>query len=385
MQPQQPAYGAPQGGWQQPPHGGGNDPLGNLAGRLPGSAPGTIFGIPIARLRDPSLEAKLLMVAGIALLASIFIPLSTSPTVFVWDGPKFKGLVWPIIAGLSYLLVAFAPASLRQSIPPVVMKWLPFGIAFASIILLGVATILTSSSATMRMYGIGYAVLVFGLLARLANPQDQWARYVIGAGVVLILPGAISFIVDVAFEFKLFPGLFIVHNLLFVVVLLVALAAGAFVIPPHTVPALRSVDAFAPLVTAILLLWLPVQWTLMLLVQLVHAKAGIGAFLAGAHELVAILAYFGVLMVTAPEAYDKAKELIAGGGRPGGPGGPGGYPDRWQQPPHGQPPQGGWQQPQQPQGGWQQPQQPQQPQGGWQQPPPGGQGGGWPPQGGQGQ
>ena len=38
--------------------------MADMAGRIPQSAPGTIFGIPVARLRDASLQRKLLFFAG---------------------------------------------------------------------------------------------------------------------------------------------------------------------------------------------------------------------------------------------------------------------------------------------------------------------------------
>jgi hypothetical protein len=101
---------------------------------------------------------------------------------------------------------------------------------------------------------------------------------------------------------------------------------------------------------------------------------------------IATFAYFGILMLTAPEAYDEAKAMfaghkasVAGGQVPQGPYGA--------QPPQGQPYHGGPvapAQPGQPAGGPIQPQMPPQGMGG--PPPPAGGppgGGGWPPQGGQ--
>src|SRR5690606_6419482 len=118
-----PPPGSPPPGALQPA--GGNQAMASLASRLPSSQPGTLFGIPLARLRDPGLEQKTLLIAGIALLASIVIPLSLEPFVLV--GSVFYGLIWPLIAGAAYLLVAIAPPDIKQKVPPAALKWLPFG------------------------------------------------------------------------------------------------------------------------------------------------------------------------------------------------------------------------------------------------------------------
>jgi len=35
-------------------------------------------------------------------------------------------LIWPIISGGAYLLVAAAPADMRAKVPPMVLHWIPF-------------------------------------------------------------------------------------------------------------------------------------------------------------------------------------------------------------------------------------------------------------------
>ena len=358
----------PQGGMPGQPPGG--DPLAGLAAKVPVSAPGTIFGVPLSKLRDASLQRKVLLVAGIALLASIFIPLSIDPTAFVWDLPKkFKPMIWPIIAGLAYLLVSVAPPDVRQKVPPVVLQWLPFGVSFVSIGIVGFGMGAFGASGAMSALMWGYPILVFGLLARLSDPSDPWARYIIGLGALLFLPAFIDSLSNINLFFKM-GALFGIQQLLFLVVLLVGVACAAFVPTPQQVPKLQSVDAFAPLVAAVLLLWLPAQIVLLMLASLVHGDAGIGAILGGLRSALGIVAYFGVLMLTAPAAYEEAKRLIAQSGQ----GGPGGYPPQGGYPPPGgqPPPQGGFPPP-----GGQPP-----PQGGF--PPPGGQpppqgGGGFPP------
>jgi hypothetical protein len=129
------------------------------------------------------------------------------------------------------------------------------------------------------------------------------------------------------------------------VVTLLGIACILFVVPPQKLPpALQSVDAFGPLICAVLLAWLPAQVVLMGLVMLVHFKMGIGAILLMAHMLIRIVAFFGVLMMASPAAYEEAKAMMmkkpGGGGPPSGGGYPpqgGGYPPQG----GGYPPQGG--------------------------------------------
>src|SRR5258706_596386 len=86
--PQQQAYGQPPQAPQQPgyPQAQPNymqqnmpGPLDDIARGIPQSAPGTIFGIPVAKLRDPQLQRMVLFFGGIALLVSIIVPTSISP------------------------------------------------------------------------------------------------------------------------------------------------------------------------------------------------------------------------------------------------------------------------------------------------------------------
>ena len=370
--PQAQGYGGPGGGYGGAP---GHDPLAGLASRLPQSKPGTLFGIPLATLRDPGVERKALLIAGFALLATLVLPISLSPLIFIFKYPeKFRTVVWPIIAAAAYLLVAAAPPNLRQSVPPLVLKWLPFGVAFLSLGIIGwgLGGMGGSVGGALGIMQWGYPVLIFGLLARLSNPDDAIARWIIGAGALSCI-WAFFWWLDVAFHFSGFSALTVVHNLLFFVVLLLAVACIVFVPTPQQVPALRSVDAFAPLVTAVLLAWIPISLVLQVLDGLV-AGLGAPALLIAVRAAIYIFAFFGILMLTAPEAYDTAKQMFAGGG-----GGGGGYPPSGR----GYPPQGGGYPPQgggyPPQGGGYPPQQ-----GGYGQPQGGGYppaGGGWPPQG----
>ncbi|MEO8845630.1 MAG: hypothetical protein ABI591_04340 [Kofleriaceae bacterium] len=359
QQPQQPqqGFGGPPPGYPQapnpfaPPQQDLPGPLDNIARGIPQSAPGTIFGFPVSRLRDASLQRKVLFFAGIALLASIIVPLATSPsTVFPFSSgvPKWDFLIWPIIAGGAYLLVAAAPPNIRQQVPPAVLHWIPFGVAFVGLFVL--AGMPGGGRDTLGI--LGYAVLVFGLLARIAQPQDQIARIIIAVGAGMLVPGWIDMF-SVVFHFN--GGvLHILQNLIGFIVITLGVLCILFVVPPQKLPpALQSLDAFGPLIAAALILWLPAQVLLLILDGLMN-HGGIGAILIAAHILVRILAFFGVLMMASPAAYEEMTALITG-----------------RRPPGGQPPQGGGYPPQG--GGYP-------PQGGGGYPPQGG--GGYPPQGG---
>jgi hypothetical protein len=253
-----------------------------------------------------------------------------------------------------------------------VLQWLPFGISFAGIQLtgigLGALAIFGGGAAlggTYYLYTIGMATLIFGLLARLANPTDQTARIIIvvGAGCLVI-----PFIDSLSPAFSFHGGVLeILHNLLFMLVLAIGVFCIAFFFPPQKLPPqLQAIDALAPLFVAILVLWLPAQ-TVMLTLSLGHAFLGwTGGLLLMARALLWLAAYFGVLMLTAPAAYDAIMAAIKTPRPPAGyPPQGGGYPPQG----GGYPPQGGGYPPQG--GGYP-------PQGGGGYPPQGG--GGWPQQ-----
>jgi hypothetical protein len=161
-----------------------------------------------------------------------------------------------------------------------------------------------------------------------------------------------------------------VHFLLWFLILTLGVLCILFVVPPAKLPpALQTIDAFGPLVAAALIAWLPVQQILIALATIVHRPDHpvVSAVLILAHGLLPILAYFGVLMMASPAAYEEAKAMFGKRNPPGG-----GYPPQG----GGYPPQGGGYPPQG--GGYP-------PQGGGYPPQGGGyppQGGGYPPQGG---
>jgi hypothetical protein len=347
--------------------------------KLPQSAPGTIFGFSVSRLRDPGLQKKILFLAGVALIASVVVPFAVSPSlVFPWSGGGFEFFLWPIISGAAYLLLTAAPQDIRAKVPPVVLQWIPFGVAYAGIFIshMGFGFLAMGGGGMAGMGGagglyiLGYSLLVFGLLARIAQPQDQIARIVIAVGGACLIPTFLD-------SFHLFgamgalPIILLVMSLLWFLVLALCVFCIVFVVPPAKLPpALQAVDAFGPLIAAVLIAWLPVQQVLIALAIIIHGHILVGALLTLAHGLLPILAYFGVLMMASPAAYEEAKVMFSKKGGGGGGASSGGYPP----PGGGYPPQGGGYPPQgggyPPQGGGYPPQgggyPPQQGGGGWQ-------------------
>ena len=365
-QPQQPAGYPQQGGYpqaqnpyaQQPQEASGGA-LHDLAHKLPHSPPGTILGIPVARLREPSLQKKILFLAGVALVASIVVPFSIDPLVFPWKGGGFEFFLWPLISGGAYLLLTAAPADLRAKVPPVVLQWIPFGVAYAGIFISHMGFGGAAAGGVGGLYILGYSVLVFGLLARISQPQDQIARIVIAVGAACLIPT----LLDMFHIFSVLSGmpiLMLVMLLLWLLVVALGVFCIVFVVPPAKLPpALQTVDAFGPLIAAVLIVWLPLQQVLIALAGIVHGHILIGSLLILGHGLLPVLAYFGVLMMASPAAYEEAKAMFAGRGSSGGGGYPpqgGGYPPQGGgYPPQGggYPPQGGGGYPPQGGGGWQ--------------------------------
>jgi len=394
--PQQPPGYPQQGGYPQATNPFAPSPQdaqphhNDLLSKLPQSAPGTILGIPVARLRDPALQKKILFLAGVALVASIVVPFSVSPLVFAWSGGGFEFFLWPIISGGAYLLLTAAPQDMRAKVQPVVLQWIPFGVAYAGIfishmgfgsIVIAMATAIANGASvasfeTMaamlygfsNLYIIGYSLLVFGLLARIAQPQDQVARIVIAVGGACLIPGWLDSL-HVFGALGHLPIIAIIAALLSFLIQTLGVFCIVFVVPPTKLPpALQTVDAFGPLIAAALIAWLPVQQILIALVGIIHGHVLIGSLLTLGHGLLPILAYFAVLMMASPAAYEEAKAMFSKRNQPpggGGYGSGGGYPPQG----GGYPPQGGGYPPQG--GGYP-------PQGGGYPP----QGGGYPPQGG---
>src|SRR5262249_22579990 len=121
------------------------------------------------------------------------------------------------------------------------------------------------------LYVLGYSVLVFGLLARIAQPQDQTARIIIAVGAGMLIPDYID-ILRFSFHFSNTPVLFIVHNLLWFLVVTLGVLCILFVVPPQKLPpALQALDAFGPLICAVLIAWLVVDVVIVMLAIIIHA------------------------------------------------------------------------------------------------------------------
>ncbi len=306
-------------------------------GGLPQSAPGTILGIPVAKMLDPGLQRKVLFLAGIALVASILVPTSISPLAFPFSGlnPFWQMVLFPAIAGAGYLMVAAAPPDLRAKLPPAVIQWLPFGMSLWGVITVGdmffggggasaaVAALSkldsasslseamdAAKSATAAASGgfgflgvFAYVLLVFGLLSRIMKPNDPTARVVIGIGAGLML---MPFINSIGPAFAFAGGITgIISALVTLLVTALGVLCVTMVLPPAKVPpALRILDSLGPLICAVLLLW---PLTLMLLGfigGLLHGNI-IGGLLGFARGLLYLVAFVGVLLMSSPPVYDS--------------------------------------------------------------------------------
>lgn len=256
--------------------------------------------VPLDRLRDSGLQQKVLLIAGIALLATIVVPYSISPTIFPWQfGSAFDAIVWPLIAGAAYLLVTVAPPDLRKNIPPIVLQWLPFAVPVVGILV---------AKTYGGLYTLGYATLVVGLLVHIARPSDRIARIVICVGAGMLVPNyfdALSFL----FHFGSVGVLGIVHNLVWFVIWTAGILCILFVVPSEKLPpALRVIDSYAPLICTALIVWLPVQVAFMTLGLLgLHAAT----LLMFAHAMIRVFAFFGVLIVTGPPAYERIVAMFS--------------------------------------------------------------------------
>ncbi len=327
-------------------------PLDDIARAMPTSKPGTIFGFPVSRLSDPGFQRLILLIAGSLLLLSMFIPVFSFPTgrdssklMFSWSsiemGPFSIGpgmgryLIWPLLAGVAYLLVAAAPAHIRAKVPPVVLQWLPFTVAYIGVFIsnmglsvgnsmagfmaLGGRSIsgkyeafVMVSSASYTMATLAFPLLVFGLLARIARPTDMIARYIIAGGAALMLFPALA-----TFGWLGVGGLMTLVVILTLLMNLLAVFCGLFVVPPAKLPpALRALDSLAPLFCAIMVAWLPLR-VILVAVALPGDDMGSTRLWMILHGLIPVVAYFFVLMMTAPAAYEAAMGMFKKG--PGAP------------------------------------------------------------------
>jgi hypothetical protein len=191
-------------------------------------------------------------------------------------------------------------------VPPAVLHWLPFTVSILGIIY-GMEVVGSSL--------LPWAVLVFGLLARIAKPQDFTARLVIAAGAGLMF--YLDWLPELGhvFHFSGVPILEAVLGLLNFLVETLGVACILFIVPPQKLPpALQTVDSFGPMICALLIIWLPLAVVLLMVAGIIHAPSEIlNVVLIGAHLLLPIVAYFGMLMFAAPVAYDELFVLATPG------------------------------------------------------------------------
>jgi hypothetical protein len=316
QQPPAPQYGQPPGFGQPQPQFGhapappqfGHAPaaagggFGGLAAGMPTSAPGTLFGIPFSLMKDDAFLKKVLAFSAVALVVTRFVPFSLSPLIFSWS-MGFGFFIWPLIVAAGYALVSLAPQHIKDKVPPVVLKWLPFVLAYYSVGSAGVAG--------GGMLGYAYPLLVFGMVVRIQDSEDLIARGFVALGALASL-GATFSMLSYLFSFSGIGIFGILHNLLQLAVVLAATGCICFAIDKW-VPAVKVVEPFAPIVTAVLIVW-PVVSTVLQSLRALFGGAVFMAIFGLAHFLVLYIAYFGVLLLTAPAAFDILKGLLAKSG-----------------------------------------------------------------------
>jgi hypothetical protein len=303
---QQPQYGQqppaqPMGYPQQQPmaqpaapapgSGGG---LAQWGANVPQSAPGTLFGIPFSTLKDQGFLNKLLGISAIALVATRFLPVSFSPFFFIWKFNTFGLLIFPIIAAAVYAGVALAPKHIQEKIPPVVLQWGPFLAAYLGVGITG--------AAGGGALGYLYPLLVFGMIVYLQDEDDMVARVFIALGAI----GALSVSLGSLGGFFYFGGGVLrgIVGILSFIVLLGCAACLVFAIPTKWVPKLAMFKPFAPIVTAVLILW---PFAQAILGFVANIGTPIMALLGTIHQLVLLVAFYAVLLMTAPAAFDVIK------------------------------------------------------------------------------
>ena len=213
-------------------------------------------------------------------------------------------VLFPIIAGAGYLLVAAAPQNIRQQVPPVILQWIPFGVS-----MWGIITISDLYNPSI-LYMFGYSMLLFGLLSRIARPNDQTARLAIAVGGGMLVLPFLSML-GTAFAFSggvsvLGPiGIFgSIDALLGFLVTALGIFCIVFIVPPQNLPpALRAMDAFGPIICAILLAWLVVH-PIIVGLGIIIVWDPITGLLMLARLLMFVGAFVGVFLMASPNVYE---------------------------------------------------------------------------------
>ncbi len=296
-----PQYGQPNMG-APPPSGGGAGAIAAWGANVPTSAPGTLFGIPFSTLKDQGFLNKLLGIAAVALVVTRFLPVSFSPFFFVWKFSVFNLLIFPIIAAAVYGIIALPQLrQFQEKIPPVALKWAPFVVAY-----LGVGI---TNAAGPGALGYLYPLLVFGMIAYLQDDDDMVARVFIGLGAI----GALSVSLGSIGGYFSFAGgvLAGIVGILSFIVLLCCAFCIVYAIPTKYVPQLAMFRPFAPLLTAILVLW---PFVSVVLFFIAGITSPIASLMLAIHRLVLLVSFYVVLLMTAPAAFDVLKGWLSKSG-----------------------------------------------------------------------
>jgi hypothetical protein len=278
-----------------PPPAGGGGAIAQWGSQVPQSPPGTLFGIPFSTLRDQGFLNKILSLSAIALVVKCVLPISFSPFMFAWKYQAFNLLIFPLIAAAAYGVIALP--QLRQfqdKIPAGVLKWLPFIVAY-----LGVGITHAAGGGAL---GYLYPMLVFGMIAYLQDDDDMVARVFIALGAV----GALSLSLGSIGSMFSFAGgvLYGIFGIISFIVLLCCAFCIVYAIPTKFVPKLAMFRPFAPLITAIIALW---PFAAVVLGFIAGIGSPISALLGAIHQLILLVAFYVVLMMTAPAAFDILK------------------------------------------------------------------------------
>ncbi len=320
------------------------------AADLPGTAVAESLLSKVTQLMSDRVALKkLVLIAGIAtLIVTVAIPLARMGGTTMWafsEGtPKFRALIWPLLAGGAFLFTGLAPPNLKQSLPGWVWFGVPLSVAGLSMAIVGWGGtwMLAETDGIAVMLRFGFPILIAGLLLFRTRGGSNMSRALIGVGGGFTLIYTINFMVESMFKFSGNKALLIIHNLLFGVVLIIASIAAAISLS-RQVPQLRVVERFVAPITALLIVAIPAQIVLMFLVFIIHLSMGVTAVFILLHQLVYAVAFAAVFVLLFDLGSKDLGTLMSGIG-----GGPAQQPyGQWPgQPGMGQPGQPGMGQPQ---------------------------------------
>ena len=302
-----------------------------LTGAAPAAGGAAPYGFPAPLLRalcnEQSLP-KLLIVAAVVLFVTRFVPITSvaGHSVWAWDGTPgpgvFLGMIWPLLVAITYGALGYLPPKMRQMFPPQLLRTAPLLVAFLSAYLtyaavpqLATFRLMTTMAAEGTLVALGFPVLLVGLLLHLRDPDSTAGRVLQGAGGLLTFLGGLTMMGHL-FTFKHQPAMVIVHNLLFFLVLVAALASVALAVPRRLWPAVDRLEPWAGLIALVFFGWVAVGDLLMFFSMLQRLSAA-GAMLLLVHVLVLQFAYVLILIIAAPPAIDAFGELFASRSNPG--------------------------------------------------------------------